>query len=317
MPAVIGYSNYCVAEKSLSIEEFVAKFEDSFIHQWSKTFIKVEVDREDLVDIIKSTGTQCVRVEERKNEPQLFCKLFEQYFEATKVKPEEIDCIIYAKGDPVIGDINVPYFLQQEFQIPRAQIFCVEQECASTLLALKLGQALINEGSAQKVIILARNIFESYEKRLMGLFLVSDGLGLLELNAGEVGLSPLDFLSTSSGNIAKVYDFTLKAAEVVEIGVKLIQSLLTKNNLTMKDIALIIPQNTNSSGWNIYAKHLDIAKEQIFMENFGGFGHLGDVDMIRNITDIKKKQLLSKNSYAFAYALGTGTSWDAFLFKVL
>jgi 3-oxoacyl-[acyl-carrier-protein] synthase-3 len=316
MPTVIGYSDYYIAENTLSIDEFVVKLSDEFVSEWGNTFVKAEIERDDLVSILKNTGTQRVGVEDCRQEPQRFCELFDRYLSVSNVQPEEIDCIIYTRGNPIVAEINIPYYLQKQFQLPRVQIFSIEQECSASLLAIHLAQLLINSGSARRVLILSRNVFESYEKRLMGLFLVSDGFGLMELINGETGLTPVDFISTSSGNITKVQDFTLKASEVVEIGAGLIRALLKKNGLTIKDIGLIIPQNTNSSGWNIYSKQLDIAREQIFFDNFGGIGHLGDLDIIRNITDIRRKKLLSPGDLALAYALGTGTSWNASLLRM-
>ncbi len=316
MPTIIGYSDYYIAENTLSNDEFVAKLSDEFVSEWGNTFVKAEIERDDLVSILKNTGTQRVGVEDRRQEPQRFCELFDRYLSVSNVQPEEIDCIIYTRGNPIVGDINIPYYLQKEFQLPRVQIFCIEQECSATLLVIHLAQLLINSDFARRVVILSRNVFESYEKRLMGMFLVSDGFGVMEVIHGETGLTPIDFTSTSRGNITKVQDFTLKASEVVEVGAGLIQTLLKKNGLTMKDISLIIPQNTNGSGWNIYSKQLDISREQIFFDNFGGIGHLGDLDMIRNITDIRRKGLLNPGEMALAYALGTGTSWNASLFKM-
>ncbi len=317
MPVVLGYSDYYIAAERLSIKAFVDRLSDEFINDWGKTFVKVPVEREDLIDILKNTGTQFVGVEDRKNEPERLRQMVAKYLEDTNTHPDAIDCIIYTRGNPVVGEVNIPYFLQKEFQINQALIFGIEQECSATLLAIKLGQALLHEGTARKVLIISRNIFDSFEKRLMGLFLVSDGFGLLELSEESSGLTPVDFVSTSNGNITKVQDFTLKAAEVVEVGVQLIRSVLDKNNLTVSDLTLIIPQNTNSSGWNIYMKQLGIVKEQLFLENFGGSGHLGDVDMIRNITDIRQQRRLIPNQLALAYALGTGTSWNALLLKML
>lgn len=318
MNTLISYSNYNIAKCQLSVEEYVDRLSDDFIKEYGNLFSFGNLKRSDLASILKqTTGIKNICFDDKANEPEMLIDLFGKYLNDRNIPVGEIGCIIYTKGNPIANGVNIPYFIQKEYKIPDTLIFSIEQECSATLLAIKLASALIKDGLKGRVIILSSNFFESFEKRLMGLFIVSDAIGLMEVSKGNQGLSLTDFVSTSDGNINKVQDFTQKAAEVVRIGVKTIETLLLRNNLSMNDISLIIPQNTNSSGWSIYSKNLGIKNDQIYFRNFGGIGHLGDVDMIRNISDIKKENTLEKNQLAISYALGTGTSWNAALLKEL
>lgn len=328
MNVVIRYTDYLISRNRISVEEFTNHLSEEYIKMYGDIYFSGNsIQRSDLAAVLEQVSKiKSVCVEERKNEPDMFKELLDKYIKDEKTNLDEIDYIIYTKGTPVIGDsnvpyhlreINTPYYLQKEYNIKNTTVFCIEQECAATLIAFKLAASLIKDNSARRVLILASNFMENYEQRLMGLFPVSDGIGIMELAAGEHGLSYVDFKSIASGSISRIQDFTHKADEVVEVGVNLIKSLLDRNNLTMKDISLIIPQNTNSSAWNIYSKHFDISKEKVFFDNFGDVGHLGDVDMVRNIHDISNKRLLSKNEFTVAYSLGTGTAWNALLLKEL
>ncbi len=316
MSVILRYSDYLLGTQKLTVDDYVANLDAHFLEKGGENSSFANLTRDEVASILRSTtGIKNVCVGNRENEPIMFCEILDKYFQAEGASRDEIDCIIYTKGNSIAGNVNVPYYLQNSYKMQNAQVFCIGQECCATLLAINLGRNLIKNGSARRVLILTSNFFESFERRFMGLFLVSDGIGLLELSCGTTGLSPLDFTSATNGSFNKVQDLTSNALEVVDIGVKVIKSLLKKNDLTISDISLIIPQNTNVSGWNVYTKKLGIEKAKIYSANFGGSGHMGDVDMIRNITDIERADLLQKDELAIAYALGTGTSWNALLLK--
>jgi 3-oxoacyl-[acyl-carrier-protein] synthase-3 len=141
----------------------------------------------------------------------------------------------------------------------------------------------------------------------------------MEISASDSGLAIVDFVGTTDGGITMVKDFKKGdiPAVIVNVGAELIKSLVKKNHLTLKDIALIIPQNISASGWNFYCQMLEFPKERVFLDNFDDGGHMGDVDIIRNITEIRKRELLKPRDFAVIYGIGTGTSWDALLVQAM
>jgi 3-oxoacyl-[acyl-carrier-protein] synthase-3 len=304
----------------LTVDEYVKLLDDSFLQQ-------VGMKRNDLVGILKnSIGINKIYMEDRKNESAIFCEMLERYFAEEYTKPEEIDFLIYTRGNSVsVGDpwsmiesecVNVPYFLQNEFGLKNAQVFNVEQVCAGTLVGAQIAYSMINGGTARNVLLLSSNFFTNQGDRLMGgLGLVSDAQAMMEISARDSGLALLDFAHAVDGSITMVKDFRKGTipATIVQIGSELMKSLVKKNNLTLKDISRIIPQNISKSGWNFYCQSLDFPKEKVFLDNFSDGGHMGDVDIIRNLTDTLKQKLLLKNEYAILYGIGTGTSWNAVL----
>jgi 3-oxoacyl-[acyl-carrier-protein] synthase III len=141
----------------------------------------------------------------------------------------------------------------------------------------------------------------------------------MEISTADSGLAIMDFAGATDGNITMVKDFRTGdiPAVMVNVGADLIKSLLKKNQLTLKDIALIIPQNISVSGWNFYCQVLEFPKERVFLDNFDDGGHTGDVDIIRNIAEIRKKKLLKPRDFAVIYGIGTGTSWNALLVRAI
>lgn len=327
MRTVIKYANYYIPDNYLSIEEYVKVLDDEVLEKIGMD----TVNRDDLAKILKNTmGIQRIYMEDRKNEAQIYGKMLERYFTSESTSPGDIDFIIYTRGNSVAkGDpwsmtedpcINIPYFLQNQFKMSNARIFNVEQDVSGTLIAAGIAFSLISSGLAGKVLLLSRNFFQSPENRLMwGISLVSDGMGLMEISVGDSGLTIVDFAGTTDGSICRVRDFSIdiNREKVVRIGSHLIKRLVDKNHLTMKDISLIIPQNISKSVWNFYCQTLDFPKEKTFLDNFSEGGHMGDVDIIRNITDIGEKKLLAKQEFAIAYGIGTGTSWNALLLQAL
>jgi|GEM_PF-2224702 len=328
MRAVIGYTDCSIPENYLSVDEYVKLLDDSFLRQ-------VGMERNDLAAILKnSIGIDKVYVEDRKNEPAIYCEMLEKYFSEERSRPEEIDFVIYTRGNSVsVGDpwsmidnecVNVPYFLHKEFGLKNAQIFNVEQVCSGTLVGARIASSLIGDGSARNVLLLSSNFFTDQGDRLMGgLGLVSDAQAMMEISAAGPGLESartpglalLDFAGVTDGTITMVKDFRKGTipASIVQIGCDLIKSLVRRNNLTLKDISWIIPQNISKSGWNFYCQALEFPKENIFLDNFSDGGHMGDVDIIRNLTDVIDRKKIAKGEYAVVYGIGTGTSWNALL----
>lgn len=327
MRTVIKYANYYIPDNYISIEDYFNMLDDTVLEKCGMSGMK----REELANIFKNTmGIQRIHVEERKNEAAIFARMLTGYFKNGPTTPDEIDYVIYTSGNSVAkGDpwsmteeecINVPYFLQDKLGMSNAQVFNVEQDCSGTLVGAQIASSLITEGKAGKVLFLSRNILDNLEYRLMGgAGLISDGLAIMEIAAGEPGLALIDFCAATDGSMSMDKDFSqgINQAKVVQVGCNLIKSLVEKNNLTLNDIAIIIPQNISQSVWNFYCKMLEFPREKVFLDNFRVAGHMGDVDTIRNITDVLKKKLLAPHEFAIAYGIGTGTSWNALLLQAL
>lgn len=324
MKTVIGYSNYYIPPQILSTDDYVEKLDDGFMKV-------VEMNRKDLASILKnSIGIKHIYVDDRKNEAKIFSGILERYFDSQGVSPESVDFIIYTRGNSVAeGDpwsltddrcINVPYFLQNRFKMKNAQIFNVEQVCSGTSVALRIAHSFIQDGSAKKILILSANFFRDMGNRLMGgLGLVSDGAAMLEVSAAENGLAYVDYDGVTDGSITMVKDFRRGTipADIVKVGSELMDKVTRRNDIGLRDVAVLIPQNISSSGWNFYCQQMDYPRERVFLETYSDGGHMADVDIIRNLTEVKRKNLLSTNDYAMIYGIGTGTSWSALLLQMV
>lgn len=319
----ITYTDFAIPDVAHPLEDFVTRLDVSYFNG--------ELSQQDILHILKvGMGVKEVFVGERREEAQLFSGLLERYFRKNDPDPADIGYIIYTRGDSVaVGDpwsltegecVNVPYFLQERFGMTNAQVFNVEQECSGTLIALKIAWSLLTTDEIKKVLILSRNFFEGPDKRLMGgAILVSDGVGILEVSREPEGLEMIDFVACTSGKISKVRDLASAAnmEEVFTTGVNLIRELLDRNGLSVDEVAWLIPQNLSRNSWNLYCQMLSFPKERVFLDNVTAGGHLGDVDIIRNISGLVDKGVLRRGDFVIVYGLGTGTSWNAVLLKAI
>lgn len=321
MKTTIGYCDHYVSKDITTVKDFVEDIDP--------TLVNSDMTREDIVELLKySMGVEYLYEADRKMEVDYFTDLLNKYFTLPENSPEDIDLIIYSRGNSVsIGDpwdytdgecINVPYFIQDKFAIKNAQVFNLEQECSGTLAAINIADAFITSGKMKKVLVLSANFFENPLKRLMGgMILVSDGVGIMEIVKRDKGLTVLDFISRTNGKYSKVVELSKPEnfGQVVETGVNMIKTLLNNNGLSMDQISLIITQNISKNSWNYYCQMLECSKDIVFLENFSDGGHMGDVDIIRNLNTIIDKDRLQPGEYAVIYGLGTGTTWSAALIK--
>lgn len=316
----ITYSDYYISDRSVPIERFIVDLPESQIPQGINRNLFAEI-------LLDSVGVQRVYVDERKNEPMRFHKLLERYFLESGSKPEEIDVLIYTAGDSIaLGHpwaetdsecVNIPYFVKHEFKLDNVLLLNVEVDCAGTLIATRIALSMLRDGSARKVLILAGNFF-THKRRLSlmaGGTVVSDGVGIMELSADKTDCAIIDFASVQDERINKFADFNTKSQLVVELGASVIKDLTARNLLALHEIILIIPQNTTRFGWDRYCKILDYPISKVFLDNVSDVGHTGDVDIIRNLTDVRRRGLLNVDDFGIAYAIGTGTTWAALLIQ--
>lgn len=325
MSVVISYLDYQITPSVMPIEKFVDSLSDEYIVNWSVTYMGKEIRKREFVSQILKNMNKiqmiAIGTGDSESESAMFSKFLIPYFETKG--GTDVDYIIYNRGELVSSERNIPYFIHKEFNLTRTQIFQIEQSCTSTLLSINLAKALIAGGSAKRILSLSGNILGPLEeKRLMGLFCVSDGIAAVEISSSDVAMGTaqwevIDFLGFTDGSISTVADMFKNGEHIVNKGIELIRNIMLRNNLDVNDLTFIVPQNTNFSGWNYYCENLGMGVEKVFTDNFGSCGHIGDVDTIRNLQDITRSEKVRKGGYVLSYGIGTGASWNALLLRKL
>jgi hypothetical protein len=328
MNSYISYLDYSVPKARITLSHILSDggLSERDLTQISQKLLGRVVPKQKLIDSWESMSSMSKG--ERRTETSVFLDMLTKMFASGMAQPSEISYIIYAHGNSVsVGDpwslhsdeecINVPYFLQQKMEMANAIVFNVEQECTGSFTAINIAKLLVERGGAGKVLILSSNYFECTQKRLMGgSVFVGDGQGLLLVSSEPGPLEIVGGLGRTDGTIDSVNSFMdpKNQQKIVEVGSSLIHELLRTHGLSFDDVPFLVPLNTTPVVWQNYAKRLGISVKKVFFENMGKGGHLGDVDLIRNLKDISSKQDFP-DGYLVVYGVATGTSWNALLLK--
>ena len=313
----ISYSDYYLPSKFMSTKDFYCNLKNFSL---PSGYLDIESYCESVYKQKKITG---IYIEEEKKEIEIFKELVEKFFNTTQVNPEDIDIIIYTKGVPLHENkVSVPYYIQKIFGLVNATTFNVDQTCGASLMSMHIAETMIRTGNYRSALILSSSFIKSFDKRNVQITLISDGAGLLYVDNNPQKLVIKDFLSRTTGSTDFSIESFTKRENYKELirylqnGSDTIKYLLKRNNIDMDSIKLISPQNTTYSGWEIYASLLDINISKVFLENIPKGAHMGDVDTIRNITDISAQNLLNKGEFMIAYGLGWGSSWNTALLEM-
>jgi len=328
MKSYIAHLDYSVPKARITLSDILSdgKLSERDLAQISQKLRGAVFTKQKLIDDWERLSSMFAG--DRKTEADIFVDMLTKMFASEIARPSEISYIIYAHGNSVsVGDpwslhsdeecVNVPYFLQRKMEMANAIVFNVEQECTGSFTAINIAKLLVEHGSAGKVLILSSNYFERNQKRLMGgSVFVGDGQGLMLISGGPGPLEIIDGLGKTDGRIDSINSFmdSKNQQMIVEVGASLIHELLRKHGLSFDDVPFLVPLNTTPFVWQYYAKRLGISVKKVFFENMGKGGHLGDVDLIRNLSDISSKQEFP-NGYLVVYGVATGTSWNALLLK--
>ena len=166
MAAVLTYSDYWLPPTSIPVSEFVNRINYPAAN-------KTALSR----TLSETLGFEGIRIDDRAQEAEHFSILLDRYFSATDTLPDDIGYIIYTRGISVAtGDpwskkdlpcVNVPYFLHNKYGL-QAEIFNVEQECSGSIVAIKIGAALLAGQEAKKISRAVEQLFRDAGQAIDG-----------------------------------------------------------------------------------------------------------------------------------------------------
>lgn len=268
-----------------------------------------------------------ITVMNKENAIEEFSKLIAEFLDKTHMDPDSIAGIVYTDPVPfnsmIDERISVPHYLLEKFKFKNATVGIVQQQCTGTILSLALARGLLEEG--QHLLILSSNYIYPLGNRNLGFTFMGDGLGLAVVSKKPSKWEIIDFTTKTYGkNTYNAYHHeeivnTKDRMEVIKRGVNIINTLLARNHMTTKDLYKFVPQNINYSIYSyVYAKALGIKTEKIFFSNLSFGGHIGDVDLIRNLATLEEEENILDQSFVLLYGLGSNgldTSYGAALLK--
>lgn len=145
----------------------------------------------------------------------------------------------------------------------------------------------------------------------MNFTFMGDGAAIMVVSKNRGAFQVIDqCINTEGFNTVRKYEGeeveVTSRLDIIKKGVKLIEKVVDRNYLTVNNIAQFIPQNVNEFIYsNFYARMLGIPKDKIFYDNISYGGHVGDVDLIRNLCDYMRNYDIDNNSNIILYGLGS------------
>lgn len=244
--------------------------------------------------ILKYSQLDTITTECWYNQFEMYSEIMEKYVAAHP--PEEIRYLIFT-GDNYYTDsgMSVPYYLIGKYGLKNASLIALNQGCSGTPQAIQLADYIVKTEPHSKVLIAALSKVRQLEKRYCWPTITGDGAGIMVVGR-EGFLKVCDSCGWSDGSASrercsgpenmKEIDYMSRESLLLRNIKRIVQGLLTRNNLKLNDVDRFIPQNIHYLLYRMYAKSFNVKHERFFLDNIPNGGHWGDVDSIRNLRDV-------------------------------
>lgn len=303
----IFYTDYYLPEEYVTIKQ-IMEVQENFI--LPKGFSDLQAYADSRMDETKqeriSTGL-------KENGIDICDKLFSEFMENTNIPKNKIKSIVCTDPMPfntiVKNNISIPHYLIGKYKLDNASMGIIQQQCTGTILSLSLMEGILEED--EYGVILSSNYAPELKIRNMNFTFMGDGAAIMVVSKNRGAFQVIDqCINTEGFNTVRKYEGeeveVTSRLDIIKKGVKLIEKVVDRNYLTVNNIAQFIPQNVNEFIYsNFYARMLGIPKDKIFYDNISYGGHVGDVDLIRNLCDYMRNYDIDNNSNIILYGLGS------------
>lgn len=259
--------------------------------------------------------------------------------EKTGTKPGELDMIIVAT---VTGDLVFPDTANtvcDKIGAKNAFGYDINAACSGFLYALSTGAQFIQNGTYNKVVVIGSDMMSSIvdytDRNTCVLF--GDGAGAVLLEPCRDGNGVVDFMLRSDGagreflhmkaggsrkpataeTVADREHFVYQEGKrvfkyAVEGMVSTVQEVLRRNQLTIDDVAWMVPHQANMRIISSVAEHLHFPEEKVTV-NIHKYGNTTAATLPLCMWEYEKQ--FQKGDNIVLTAFGGGFTWGALLLK--
>jgi 3-oxoacyl-[acyl-carrier-protein] synthase-3 len=266
-------------------------------------------------------------------------KAVEDLLKKSNVNPEEIDLVIVGTATPDLPVASTAAYVASEVGAVNAFAYDLQAACSSFLYGMSTAASYIESGRYKKVLLIGADKMSSiidYSDRATCI-IFGDGAGaaLFEPNNEGLGLQDeylrsdgigRDFLRIEAGgSIMPTTEQTVKdnkhfvyqeGKTVFKYAVSnmadVSEKMLTRNNLTEKDIQWLVPHQANKRIIEATANRVGVAPEKVMM-NIHRYGNTTSATLPLLLADYEN-QLKKGDNLIFA-AFGGGFTWGAIYLK--
>ncbi|WP_343328911.1 beta-ketoacyl-ACP synthase III [Polaribacter staleyi] len=262
-------------------------------------------------------------------------KAAEELLQKSNISPEEIDLIIVGTATPDLPIASTAAYVASEIGATNAFGYDLQAACSSFLFGMSTAAAYIESGRYKKVLLIGADKMSSiidYNDRATCI-IFGDGAGaaLFEPNYEGLGLQDeylrsdgigRDFLRIEAGGslmpttpetVAQNKHFVYQEGKTVfkyavSSMADVAERMLTRNNLTEKDIQWLAAHQANKRIIEATAKRVGVPSEKVMM-NIQNYGNTTSATLPLLLADYES-QLKKGDNLIFA-AFGGGFTWGA------
>jgi 3-oxoacyl-[acyl-carrier-protein] synthase III len=255
--------------------------------------------------------------------------------------PEEIDALIVATVTPDMIFPATACLIQDQLGLSRAWGFDLSAACSGFLYAMTAGAQLVASGAHRRVVVvgadLMSSIIDPQDRTTAVLF--GDGAGAALLEPAEPGYGILDFyhrvdgsgrddlLMPAGGSLHPASIATVTARQhflkqngravfkfAVSQMVDSVQIVLTRNNLSPSDVALLVPHQANQRILDAVAERLELPPERVATV-LAQYGNTTAATLPLALDSALAAGKISRDDYVVFTAVGAGLTVGATLVR--
>ena len=262
--------------------------------------------------------------------------------------PEDLDLIVFATMTP---DMNVPgsgVFLQNRLGAKRVPALDIRQQCTGFLHGLEICDAYIRSDKARKILLVGAELQSRYlelttENRDTAV-IFADGAGAVCMEAvdtqKEVGI--ISSIIHADGKYSGALHVGLPARKsgkaisttlinnkehfpymdgktVFKLAVTLLpkvtKELLSKANLKVEDLNMVIPHQANLRINEAFRERMNIPEDKIY-NNIDRYGNTTAATIPIALDELLEKNVLKPNDIIMLIGLGAGLTWGGVIYKM-
>lgn len=244
-----------------------------------------------------------------------------------------IDVIVYATCLPVnaqVGDgaafaasrdvkdlMDFPAGrLQADLGLGAASVIGVDQQaCTGMLGALRVGGALLRaEPETRRVLCVTADRFPAGALYEQSYNLISDGAAACVLSREARGFRLLACHAITNGALARAGDDETVGAYFTYTH-RLVRETLDKAGLAIGDVAWVVPQNMNVTGWNVLSRLLGVGRDRVWFGTLPEVGHVISADNVINLDRLDASGRMRTGERVLLIMAGYGMHWQAVLLE--
>jgi len=256
-----------------------------------------------------------------------------------QLKPADLDFIVFATLSPDYMFPGSGCLLQQMLGIPGIGALDVRTQCTGFLYGLAVADAFIRTGQYRRVLLVGAEVHSTgleYNERGRHIaVLFGDGAGAAILEANEEGYGVLSTHLHADGRYAKelwtenpgsrriprLYDGILtdgscypqmNGREVFKHAVtkfpEVIMEAVQTNNLTLEQVALVVPHQANLRITEAVTQRLGLPPEKVF-SNIQRYGNTTAASIPIALDEAQEQGKIKPGDYVILASFGSGFTW--------